>query len=367
MTLSRTGGVRSTGRAARSARVLRQRAGWRVIAVLVLLGCQKAGPTPVRSACPTCHWELLGVHRPAAAQPTALGKPLMTLCPWRGRLYVGYGDYEDNTGPIEIMAWDPARRDFTRVHVSDTEAIYSFRVIGDSLYAPATDRRETADYAVGEPWRDDKPVTTAHAFDMATLDGSDLWLVGSSDGNFLPTAWRSTDGGAHWAIAHQKPNMGRYYFVAAYHGQLYVESWSLGGIGPSEVFDGASWRPGPELLPGGGYGFRPVVFADRLVYSSKQNIDSPASRLRTLRNNLLGFDGMAASVVFEHEVLDFFADDRALLVLDTGGIIWRTTDLATWSRVATASELRPRSLAVLDGALYVGTLDSRLYRLVGWP
>ncbi|HEU4733420.1 MAG TPA: hypothetical protein VFT22_36255 [Kofleriaceae bacterium] len=334
---------------------------------LVLLGCQKPAPGPIRGECPTCTWELLGVHRPAAAQPTSLGTALMTLCPWRGRLYVGYGDYQDNTGPIEILAWDPGRRGFTRVHVSDTEAIYNFRVIGNSLYAPATDRRESADYAVGEPWRDVEPVTTAHAFDMATLDGRDLWMVGSSDGNYLPTAWRSTDGGAHWTVAHQKPDPGRYYFAAVYHGRLYVESWALSGVGPSEVFDGASWRPGPELLPVAGFGFRPIVFADRLVYSSKQTIDSPQSVLRTIPNRLLGFDGTAVSIVFEREVLDFFAEEHQLLVLDTEGVIWRTTDLASWSRLTTASTLRPRSLAVLDGTLYVGTLDSRLYRLVGWP
>ncbi|HET7503175.1 MAG TPA: hypothetical protein VFK02_19280, partial [Kofleriaceae bacterium] len=317
--------------------------------------------------CPGCTWELLGVHGPAAAQPTALGKPLMALCPWHGRLYVGYGDYQDNTGPIEILAWDPARRDFTREHVSDTEAIYNFRVIGGSLYAPATDRRELADYAVGVPWRDEKPVTTAHAFDMATFDGTDLWMVGASDGDFLPTAWRSTDGGAHWTIAHQKRQMGRYYFAGVYHRRLYVESWSLMGVGPSEVFDGERWTPGPELLPVTGFGFRPIVFADRLVYSSKQTIDSPESRLRTVPNRLVAFDGAAASVVFEPEVLDFFADDHQLLVLDAGGVVWRTTDLARWTRLTTASALRPRSLAVLDGILYLGTLDSRLYRLNGWP
>jgi hypothetical protein len=337
--------------------------GWCALAVS-LLGCQKPGGAP--SECAGC-WELLGVHRPAAAQPTPIGKALVALCPWRGRLYFGYGDYQDNTGPIEILAWEPARRDFVRVHVSDTEAIYNFRAIGDSLYAPATDRRDDADYAVGEPWRDERPVTTAHAFDIATLDGRDRWLVGSSDGDFRPTAWRSTDGGASWAVAHQLPHMGRYYFAAAYRGALYVESWSMARIGPSEIFDGSTWRTGPELLPAGGHGFRPVVFADRLVYTTKTTLDHPQSTLRLTPNRLIVFDGSTASVGFERDVLDMFADDRALLVLDVGGAIWRTTDLATWERIASATELHPRSLAVLGGVLYVGTMDSRLYRLAARP
>jgi len=95
----------------------------------------------------------------------------MTLCPRRGRLYIGYGDYQSNTGPIDVTAWDPVRADFVTVHSSDTEAIDNDRVIGDELYAPATDPRQHADYAVGEPWRDQRPVTAAHAYDIVTLDG----------------------------------------------------------------------------------------------------------------------------------------------------------------------------------------------------
>ena len=69
--------------------------------------------------------------------------------------------HQANTGPIDVTAWDPARGGFARMHTSDTEAIYSYRAIGDALYAPATDRRDHADYAVGEPWRDENPVTVA--------------------------------------------------------------------------------------------------------------------------------------------------------------------------------------------------------------
>ncbi len=291
----------------------------------------------------------------------------MTLCPWRGRLYIGYGDYQQNTGPVDVTAWDPARADFVTVHSSDTEAIYNYRVIGDSLYAPATDRRQHADYAVGEPWRDQQPVTVAHAYDMATLDGRDLWLVGSAEGgNYSPTAWRSTDRGAHWTVAHQPAWNGRYYFAAVYGDRLYVEGWSRQPVGPSEVFDGVNWAMGPELLPAGGHGFRPVVFAGLLVYATKQTFDTSYLELGATPNKLLGFNGTTVSPVFDRELFDFFADERDLLVLDTGGVVWRTRDLVQWSRVASATELRPRSLALLDNVLYVGTTDAMLFRLVEW-
>jgi hypothetical protein len=75
--------------------------------------------------------------------------------------------------------------------------------------------------------------------------------------------------------------------------------------------------------------------------------------------------GPAVTAILDRELLDFFADDRQLLALDTDGTIWCTTDLTRWSRLTTAAELHPRSLAVLDGSVYLATTDSRLYRLVG--
>lgn len=344
----------------------RWRSRWVGFAVLGLLACNKPDAGEAGFECPSCSWQLLGVHPQASTQPTATGRALVALCPWRGRLYVGYGDYQENTGPIEVTAWDPVRRGFASFHSSDTEAIYNYRVIGDSLYAPATDRRDNADYAVGEPWRDERHVTVAHAYDMATFDGSDRWLVGSAEGgDYRPTAWRSTDGGAHWSIAHQPQGTGRYYFAAVFLQKLYVERWARRPLGPSEVFDGTSWNPGPELLPLGGHGFRPIVFAGRLVYATKQTLNTQYSELMATPNKLISFDGAVASVAFDRELLDFFGNERDLLVLDTEGAIWRTRDLVSWSRVATGAGLQLRSLAVLDDVLYVGTTDSKLYRLMG--
>jgi hypothetical protein len=337
------------------------------VAVLAAPGCQKPSNGPP-AECAACTWQRLALHPEAAAQPTATGKALMALVPWRGRLYIGYGDYQANTGPIDITVWDPALGRFVTVHTSDTEAIYNYRAIGNSLWAPATDRRTRADYAVGEPWRDERPVTVAHAYDIATLDGRDLWLVGSAEGGAYPaTAWRSRDGGASWSVGRESAGTGRYYFAAVYHQQLYLENWWERPLGPSEVFDGAQWTAGPELLPAGGHGFRPMVFSDRLVYAAKQTLETPHAELSATPNRLLAFDGQAARVVLDRELLDFFVDEREVMVLDTAGAIWRTTDLARWSRLVSAAELHPRSIAILDGALYVGTRDAQLYRLVGWP
>src|SRR5882757_8768424 len=100
-----------------------RRAGWYLqamrmagfgIGVLGVLACQKPVVDEARRSCASCRWELLGVHAQAAAQPTKTGNALITLCPWHSRLYVGYGDYQENTGPIDVTAWDPAKHSFVR-------------------------------------------------------------------------------------------------------------------------------------------------------------------------------------------------------------------------------------------------------------
>src|SRR5262249_21711755 len=151
---------------------------------------------------------------------------------------------------------------------------------------------------------------------------------------------------------------GRYYFAAVFQQRLYVEAWSMLPEGRSEVFDGMTWSQGPELLPAGGHGFRPIVFAGRLVYATKQTFETIYRDLAATPNKLIGFDGKVASVIFDHELLDFFGNDRELLVLGSDGVLWRTRDLASWSRVADGAAIHPRSLALLDGVVYVGTMDS---------
>jgi len=48
----------------------------------------------------------------AAAQPTPVGRYLHTLHGWRGELYMGYGDYDENTGPAPSSAFPPRPSSF---------------------------------------------------------------------------------------------------------------------------------------------------------------------------------------------------------------------------------------------------------------
>jgi hypothetical protein len=303
----------------------------------------------------------LGRHPGAQAQPTDMGRTIAALIAWEGRIYPGYGDIYANTGPIAITSYDPRTASYVPEWVSDTEAVHTYRVIGSELWAPATDPRVKADLALGKPWRDELPVHATHVYDAATLTGTDRWLVGSRDYDAM--AWRSPAPGAPWqellriaAVDDGQRDFARFYFAGVLEGRLYVQScdYHRGRRPGSKVWDGA-WSDGPNLLPeASDLGWHPEVFAGRMVYLTTQAIFPGGSRL-------LSFDGRQVSVLSTENVWNFTVDRGRLFALGMKGVVRRTADLVSWTTVATAPE-GSRSLAVLDGFLYVGTADAALYR-----
>ena len=59
------------------------------------------------SAVALAQFELLATHPDAAMQTTDEGRTLHTLHAVDGKLFVGYGDYSFDTGPISLRSFDP--------------------------------------------------------------------------------------------------------------------------------------------------------------------------------------------------------------------------------------------------------------------
>ena len=343
---------------------MRKRRRRRRLPVLAALGAAVAlaacSGLPCRLGAPA-EFVSLGKNPFAAAQPTPVGRHLHTLEGWRGELYMGYGDYDENTGPIEISAYNPRRSSYATKLRFPTEAVELFRPIGDRLYAPAIDPRgdgPSAAVAVGEPdgrWSNNKDVWLTHVFDVATLDGTDLWLVGSRRAQAI--AVRSRDGGRTWDTALAvSPRSGadgdfaRFHFVFAHRGRLYVQAQDRrGGVFPqSKVFDGAAWTDGPNLRPVPNTGARPLAVAGEIVYLGARGI--------------MAFDGGAVRLVRppQTRIDDLVVADGLLYVLD-GREVLATQDLGWWTPVATAPPVTT-SIGVLEGYLYAGTAESELFR-----
>ena len=332
----------------------------------------------VASRAQSTTFTLLATHPQASVQPTALGKTIYALQAWNGKIYAGYGDYGANTGPIAVTPFDPTTNTFASSPElsQQTEAIGLYRVLNGKLFAASTDPQygvstDYADGAAGSPssWQPVGPswpapnngVGMTHAFDMNTLTGTDLWLVGSQGND--PVAWRSTDGGATWVksldVTPPAGDYGRFYGAAVYNGKLYVQAmlidntsnYVVGNESASHVFDGTSWTKGPNI----GNIWHPESFAGKLVYSGWAAPDNDQA------TGLSAFDGTkVVSSNAPSSIWGYTIDGNTLYILGYNSVVYSTTDLATWYQQTTAPTTA-RSIAVLNGNIYVGTNDSKIY------
>ena len=312
-----------------------------------------AGATTAPATVGTTH---VATHEWAAAQPTAVGRQILDLEVHDGKVWAGYGDYGANTGPITIASYDPTNPDgFAAATVVDTEAALNLRSLGDELVAPATDPRRAADFAIGAPWEQDRPVAATHVFDTATLTGEDLWLVGSKGNDAV--AWRSLDDGATWdeSLRVSPPgdidgDFSRFYFAATMGGALYVQavSHSRGAGASSMMFDGSTWSEAPSLLTNGGVGWKPQPFGDGVVYGNTG---------QGIAGGIYYFDGESVTTIGVGWDVEVAGGSVWILALD--GQVTRSRDLVDWNTVVTGPS-DSRSMAVDGEDLYLGTADSQL-------
>jgi hypothetical protein len=356
-------------------------------------------------------WRRVAVHPEASKAAPAWGaRWLWSLQVWRGRLFAGYGSFNGTNPRAVVRAFDPEAGAFSAApdFATDNEALF-FRALGPRLYAPALDANSgaatTQVFAAtedrrGDLWRDHAGPLTYHVFDVATLDGRDLWLVGSAPagcpGCSAAVAYRSTDGGRTFSeslrVAPPAGYLNAFHmFAGVLGGRLYVQAFFRGATagGPhvaaprSRVFDGEAWADGPDLLPArreGDHGHGPQVFAGRLLYLTRSPVARSYPRALPLWQNavdLVALDrrGRVQYLPIPGGVANFTADGSRLYVLSKSGQVRRTKNPdAPWDAweslpsfavpdADTPSAPSGRSIAVLDGRVYVGTSRGELWRL----
>ena len=318
----------------------------------------------------------LATHPEAALQPTAFGRTIQALTVWDGKLYSGYGDYGANTGPIDLTPMNLTTGTFAAspVLTDQTEEVDRFRKINGHLFVPSIDPRGavSTDYAEGSragnkvSWKQYGPsdnntgVGMTHTFDVVTLTGTDLWLIGSQ--GYDAVVYRSLNSGATWVKMLSVPpaatvpgDFARFYFAGVLNHRLYVQAvnYYAGQDRRSYVFDGTSWSRGPDLLPDG-FGYHSSTFAGKLIYMQVGSI--------VALSGLMSFNGRR--VTSSHAPVPFYdyaIGGRHLYGLAAAGAIYRTSDLRTWSKLAIVAPSSARSITEYKGTIYVGTTYSKIY------
>lgn len=168
-----------------------------------------------------------------------IGRSIWDLEEHDGRVFLGYGDGTANTGPTDILAFDPRAGAFHVEATFDEEAVMAFRRFGDRLFVPGIDPLGAADDGalyVRErgAWRTVKIPAAVHVFDAIVWEGR--WFVALQQKPNRAVVLESKDDGASWRT-HSIAGWRAHTFFTVDDG-LYVSAYG-GGVSRA---DGDAFR-----------------------------------------------------------------------------------------------------------------------------
>lgn len=304
---------------------------------------------------------------------------------FQGRVYVGYGDWDQNRGPIDVWSFGPEsaqlkarypsrysftagtspRLLFTKEYTVQEESIDRFRVLGDRLVIPGIDGNKEngpdgivfSNLYIRERglWRKLSTLPRGpHIMDVMELDKCLIALVNGLQ--------MSDDGGLTWKEpVPGQGTQGAEEFVKLRDGLL------IFGDGEG----GAFYRKGKlethlyDFFPSydDGRAHRSKAFLDGVVYTAfhnwgmKKEVDRPLFYFRDF-----GKPPQIVELFRGKFVRDTLLEDGRLYVLtglagekDFVGEIFATTNLRDWTRLAVfTTPAMPSAFCRLEGRFYVG-------------
>jgi hypothetical protein len=246
-----------------------------------------------------------------------------------------------------------------------SDALWSNRVVNDELWAIVTDPEIGADPDAVIVTADGSFRTLSgglslypwHLFDAIAFNGR-TYIAGAyrtqakdgTAGQSWAQVWRNdtrADGAAIWPASLTVKSNYRTYGLGIIGSTLYA---MLAGGAVRKTNDGVTWTTAPGAVSSAANNVTP--FMGGLVYLYGWPANGAQSLMKYDGSKAINYGGVNAFCVVDGDVL------YALV----GSTVRRTYNLTDWDTVCTDPPTNGRSLAVMDGALYVGTADSHVWR-----
>jgi hypothetical protein len=156
---------------------------FRVLLLACAMLCCACHTTPESETTDSANMRLLGRNPWALRQRTPTGRQIQSVEYLDGHVYVGFGDWRANTGPIAVSSWDIELGAWVHHFNAGTEAIERLRTLPSGLLLPYTDPMRRVDFAWGPQWLEAKASNAReesfyHVFDAAETTAG-LFLVGT--------------------------------------------------------------------------------------------------------------------------------------------------------------------------------------------
>lgn len=352
---------------------------------------------------------LLGTNTSAAAAADVL----TDLAVAGGQVYSSYGDYDANTGPVDLNSLNVTTGALTKQLTLNSEELKALRVIDGKVYAADVDPKAawTANvgYATnaGGSWTYNAATPFQHVFDIAK-SGSEIFLAGSivnpDPAVYGPTPdlaviKKSSDGGKTWSITKARSSASgssaydRYYWLANVGGRIAAIAEVRDASGNTnrvlDVYSGGRWSTiDLGRLFSLAHRHEPTkyeVLGSRIILSDSNTtgyIDLNAKG----KNGGVQMSNLPASFASRditvhngvvYSVGNWFAGTGIDM---TKNVVFATRDGANWTQVATPAvipattywdhngEMIPdygmyTSIAVDGATMYLGGDDAKVYKV----
>ena len=284
---------------------------------------------------------------------------ILSITPFQGRLYFGYGDYNQYP-PIVMVSYDPSDRLFRLEHSVASDAVDSVRVLGNDLWLPHVDPihfEDFQDFSFKRDgvWREMAPMGCFHVFDCLQSPSGAIYIAGSDwmAGGLLA---RSRDNGRTWQALDRNSSVSRYYWCFELNGRIYTQGGAIDDASDTfqrgGLFSGLTYLGKPtRLVPQNG---QPWIMGV---------LRAPASW--STGTSIVAFDGTTMQTVAQ-AAMDFAVDGSHVYVLNSAKRLLSAdapdfAPLALTDMQATGLPNDANSIAATEGAFYVGTTGGAVY------